>query len=109
MTGIQLIALERQRQVDDEGCTPECDALHGSGDLALAAIAYAHEGVAAQGEWVNHPRVPRGRAPQQWPWDSKFWKPSDDPVRNLVKAGALIAAEIDRLQRAALLGAGGGA
>ena len=31
-----------------------------------------------------------------WPWPPEFWKPSDDPVRNLVKAGALIAAEIDR-------------
>ena len=29
----------------------------------------------------------------------EWWKPSIDPVRNLAKAGALIAAEIDRLQR----------
>ena len=36
-----------------------------------------------------------------WPWSDKWWKPSDDPVRNLVKAGALLAAEIDRLQRGA--------
>ena len=35
-----------------------------------------------------------------WPWGSEYWKPSEDPVRNLVKAGALIAAEIDRLNRA---------
>jgi hypothetical protein len=34
-----------------------------------------------------------------WPWDAEWWKPSPDSVRNLVKAGALIAAEIDRLQR----------
>jgi hypothetical protein len=38
--------------------------------------------------------------PTYWPWDKEWWKPSDDPTRNLVKAGALIAAEIDRLQRA---------
>ncbi len=38
----------------------------------------------------------------QWPedWEAEVWKPSADPVHNLVKAGALIAAEIDRLQRA---------
>lgn len=36
----------------------------------------------------------------QWPWTYDTWKPGDDPVRCLVKAGALIAAEIDRLQRA---------
>ena len=33
-----------------------------------------------------------------WPWHRCWWKPSDDPIRNLVKAGALLAAEIDRLQ-----------
>lgn len=38
-------------------------------------------------------------APAAWPWDKEWWKPSKDQVRNLVKAGALIAAEIDRLQR----------
>jgi len=33
-----------------------------------------------------------------WPWDFKWWKPTpNDRVRELVKAGALIAAEIDRL------------
>lgn len=37
-----------------------------------------------------------------WPWEARFWKPCpDDRARELVKAGALIAAEIDRLQRAA--------
>jgi hypothetical protein len=35
-----------------------------------------------------------------WPWNDDDWKPSPDPIRNLVKAGALIAAEIDRLQGA---------
>lgn len=36
-----------------------------------------------------------------WPFDASWWKPSNDPIRNLIKAGALIAAEIDRLQRLA--------
>lgn len=31
--------------------------------------------------------------------EEKWWKPSDDPIRNLVKVSALIAAEIDRLKR----------
>jgi hypothetical protein len=39
------------------------------------------------------------RRNEGWPWDEKWWKPSTNPIRNLVKAGALIAAEIDRLQR----------
>lgn len=31
------------------------------------------------------------------PWDAEWWKPSADPIRNLEKAGALLAAGIDRL------------
>lgn len=39
-------------------------------------------------------------APAGWPWHPKWWKPTpDDRIRELAKAGALIAAEIDRLQR----------
>jgi hypothetical protein len=35
-----------------------------------------------------------------WPLDPNLWKPSDDPIRNLEKAAAMLAAEIDRLIRA---------
>ena len=38
--------------------------------------------------------------PPTWPWDESWFKPTpDDRIRELVKAGALILAEIDRLQR----------
>jgi hypothetical protein len=41
---------------------------------------------------------PNSWLPGWWPWAERFWKPTpDDRVRELVKAGALIAAEIDRL------------
>lgn len=49
-------------------------------------------------EWRYRPGETPDRS-SDWPWHSSWWKPSDDPIRNLVKAGALIAAEIDRLQR----------
>jgi hypothetical protein len=87
--GATLIARERQRQIDEEGWTPEHDDLHRHGELLEAAECYAY----AARSGILHP--PRG-----WPWEPSWWKPTDDPVRNLVKAGALIAAEIDRLQRA---------
>lgn len=38
--------------------------------------------------------------PGAWPWYLDSFKPSIDPIRNLEKAGALLAAEIDRLERA---------
>lgn len=33
-----------------------------------------------------------------WPWGKQYWKPTpNDPRRQLVKAGALIAAAIDAM------------
>ena len=93
-TGIELIAAERERQITAEGWTPEHDAEHTDGALAEAAICYANTASAQV----------RGNCAaklmdDQWPWMPEWWKPSEDPVRNLVKAAALIAAEIDRIQR----------
>jgi hypothetical protein len=93
-TGIELIADERERQVSQEGWTPEHDNEHEECELTEAAVCYALTGreVALQATVCPNP--------SGWPWDMKSWKPSPDPIRNLVKAGALIAAEIDRLNRA---------
>lgn len=80
-----------------EGWTPGHDDLHRKFQLTKAALSYALA-VCSPDLWS----VARGfmQAPAwDWPWSKKWWKPSEDPVRNLVKAGALIAAEIDRLQR----------
>ena len=91
-SGATLIAVERERQMSVEGWTPEHDDQHISGELIAAACAYAmHADPDGAGEF----------AVDVWPWDESFWKPSQaDPVRDLVKAGALIAAEIDRRLRA---------
>jgi hypothetical protein len=40
--------------------------------------------------------------PIDWPWQPQDWKPGPDRIRELVKAGALVAAEIDRLRAEAL-------
>lgn len=90
-TGAELISAERQRQVTIEGWTIQHDVdHHNDGDLSLAAIAYA---------WPQAGQS--GLAPGWWPFETHYWKPKDR-LRNLVRAGALIAAEIDRLQAARL-------
>lgn len=89
-TGIQLIAAERERQITTEGWSPEHDATHTKGELADAGLCYIYASFN-----VGHPAAQK--SPPEWPWAEDWWKPSDDPIRNLVKAGALIAAEIDRL------------
>jgi len=72
-TGIELIAEERQRQIEVEGWTKDHDIEHKTFELSAAAACYISKNI------------------------SKWWKPSNDPIKNLMKAGALIAAEIDRL------------
>jgi hypothetical protein len=99
MTGVELIAAERKRQIAVEGWTADHDDKHDRADLVRAALQYA-ETVRKQllGASKEHAFY---RSISYWPWDESWWKPSDDPIRNLEKAGALIAAEIDRLQRVA--------
>lgn len=86
--GARLIALERSRQVEGEGYQPDHDAEHPDLELAWAAYCYLTQATA-------DPDAPR-RVPSMWPWKDREWKPKPDRVRNLVIAGALIAAEIDR-------------
>lgn len=105
-TGTELITEERKRQVEKEGWTPEHDANkdHTSGQIVKAAICYAMDyygnmdsQITGEGRayWRNEARI-------HWPWHWSWWKPTPkDSVRQLTKAGALIAAEIDRLQRLA--------
>lgn len=107
--GAGLIAAERQRQLEAGGYGADHDDRHNwRGELLDAARCYALLGRT----WFRpHHHAPHpDLLPQDhgWPWWSDGqtgppqvigWSPSHDPIRNLVKAGALIAAEIDRLQR----------
>ncbi len=85
------VQAERRRQVEAEGWTPEHDDEHDTGALASAAGCYAMFSLA----------YPAGDPSRFWPWDKSWWKPSPDGRRNMVKAGALILAEIERLDRVA--------
>lgn len=96
LTGAERILVERCRQINREGYTPEHDREHHHpAEFVEAAIAYMspNDGVAV------------------WPWEPKGFKPEvthrdldgvpgnlrHGSVRDLVKAGALIAAAIDSL------------
>lgn len=99
-TGAQLIAEERQRQITELCWSDAHDDLHQSGELNDAAIGYAQAAAyQARGESIEFLRSAVPAAEIRWPWEDSWWKPSESQIRNLVKAGALIAAEIDRLQR----------
>lgn len=106
-TGAELIAQERQRQIEAEGWTPDHDDQHVRHELAWAASCYAapetvyrvrvdpERGVYWEEPWPTEIGSARGN-PYPFPWR----RPECDRITQLVKAGALIAAEIDRLRRA---------
>lgn len=83
------VLAERQRQITAEGWTPEHDDEYQHCEMAVAAACY-----------IMADDDPRADVPELWPWPSEWWKPTD-VRRDLVKAGALILAEIERLDRAA--------
>lgn len=89
MVASELLA-ERTRQIEGEGWSLRHDDQHATDELAKAAACYAvgsQVALAPIGKWL-------------WPWDPQWWKPADRR-RDLVRAGALIIAEIERLDRRA--------
>lgn len=80
---------ERQRQRAVEGWTSEHDDAYQNSELADAAACYA---INAHNQGLS--------TPAHCPWAPDWWKQSG-PRRDLVKAGALILAEIERIDRAA--------
>jgi hypothetical protein len=90
-TAIELIKAERERQVSAKGWSAGHDDEHIQGELANAAACYALDPSTARTDRIL------GWA---WPFDAEWFKPTpEDRIRELVKAGALIVAEIERLQR----------
>lgn len=86
------VLAERRRQTEVEGFTPGHDASDFC-ELEMAAACYAGNA----GGYVWAEGWP-GEA--VWPWSKKWWKPTT-PRRDLVKAGALVLAAIERRDRAA--------
>ncbi len=84
------VLAERQRQKEKEGWTEAHDDKHDFGELARAAACYAMNAGQGIGSGAT---IPVG-----WPWSNKWWKPKT-PRADLIRAGALILAEIERLDR----------
>jgi len=90
--GLLAIIEERQRQIA-KGWTPTHDALHDAGEIARAALVKL--AIAALGGEVAQEIVGG-----LWPWEHTFGGDTSDPRKLLAEAGALIAAELDRLAAA---------
>ncbi|RUU99430.1 ead/Ea22-like family protein [Mesorhizobium sp. M6A.T.Cr.TU.017.01.1.1] len=90
---VRDVLAERRRQVEGEGWTPEHDDAHANGELANAAACYALGATVSKLKWGHK------SPPAIWPWRKSWWKIEGGARRMLVKAGALIIAEIERLDR----------
>ncbi len=113
-TVIGEIAAERRRQIEVEGWTVEHDDKHFAGQIARAAAAYAVHASVPEGQDFQADvfgRTVHGGenlfrvgwflpSMMLWPWSFEWWRPGP-PRRSLIKAAALIVAEIERLDRRA--------
>ncbi len=113
MSGVERIAHERQRQIEKEGYASGHDDVHTNGELALFAALYATPILLYQKEEFATAITFSDPYPSKWDaaYDKRphsgngnFLVPNTSlsakkRIRQLEKAGALIAAEIDRLLR----------
>lgn len=86
---------ERRRQVGGEIWSTAHDDEHIRRELAAAAACYAWvASLDAEGraKYAEHP-------PENFPWAPKWWKPKSW-TRDLIRAAALIVAELERRRRA---------
>lgn len=89
------VLAERQRQIEAEGWSLLHDDEHSRGELAAAGAAYAAYAEDLQADR----RILDAGPPAFWPFGTAWWKPHADSRRNLIKAAALLLAEIERLDR----------
>lgn len=92
MNGAQMIAYERERHKTVEGYTAQHDRQHCDLELTRAAECYIDAAKARVRGLLDY-----ANKPFYWPFEDATWKPSPSAVKMLVKSGALLAAEIDRL------------
>ena len=110
------IYAERERQLDVEGWTPEHDDEHDAGEMAKAAAVYAYTSTLSEFQaegWRERLRGPLTEVSIEgdktivspgiirvlWPWAPEWFKPNGKR-RDLIKAAALLVAEIERIDRA---------
>ncbi|EJA8582556.1 hypothetical protein MU232_002152 [Salmonella enterica] len=90
------IIAERQRQITDEGFTPEQDDKYDREELVSAAISYIRLATIWKDKDPDCYR--KSSAPMSWPWSPEWWKPTN-PRRDMIKGIALLIAALERRDR----------
>jgi len=88
---------ERRRQIEALGFTPDLDDREAPGNLASAAMAMLDHARLILTSGAGATTTPS----HFWPWAPSTWHPPITPEDALVKASALVFAELDRMARRA--------
>lgn len=94
---LERLRAQREYQVSNVASVYS-DREYTEGELAAAAAAYAVP-PRLRDQHVNFDMA--ADRPPLWPWGRNKWRPSDQRLDELAKAGALILAEMERLVHAA--------
>ncbi|WPO68738.1 hypothetical protein SDC64_07410 [Acinetobacter haemolyticus] len=96
---INDVLAERERQINVKGYSTDHDDAYEQNELVRAASGYVDQVVGRAWIFESHPNLYRSEvASEFWPWDPIYWKPKS-PREDLVRAAAILIAEIERLDR----------
>ena len=98
LDAISQVFHERLRQIFIEGFNADHDDEHKAGELAAAAACYASHAAAELDPFKGTAIGDIGASSTNWPWHAAHWKPTG-ARRDLIKAAALILAEIEKSDR----------
>lgn len=83
-TGIDLVKEEREKQINKHGYNVAHDRQHSRKAVLYGALAYLNSAIYSSNVGI-----------EDWPFEKESFKPEGD-IKNLVKAAAMIVAEIDK-------------
>jgi len=96
---INDVLAERERQKNIKGYSTDHDDAYEQNELVRAASEYTNQVVGRSWIFETHPSLYRSEvASDFWPWDACYWKPKS-PREDLIRAAAILIAEIERLDR----------
>lgn len=96
------VIAERERQQSSKGYSIAHDDEYEQNELIRAANGYLSHVVERSWTYkeLDEDTYQSDEVPDFWPWDDSYWNPKN-PRQDLVRAAALIIAEIERIDRKA--------
>lgn len=102
-SALKDVVSERNRQRNEEYYSDANDDTYVENELVRASASYVNHVVGRSWLYPSKPSAYTSElVPDLWPWSEQAWKPKS-PRQDLVRATALLVADIERLDRKELL------